>query len=200
MHNYLKKDSTQSFPEMTSDYFTSFLTLKSNGLDLNALLEDFYVYFFETQSTPLFFDFDTKSIFESNQFRAYLQIFEPAGHELQTKALCAAVLSGNIIGIHYLIETGANIRTNYNTLLCAIFNNDAKITKLLLNNGANLFASLDKHYKQLKEKSASSNTELSDDIKEIIYKHAQNKKMFVDFYYLNAKRYDNRIFMDIFRK
>lgn len=199
LHTYVYDESAPPLPEMTSAYFSALFALASNGLDLKKLLDDYYIFFFDTHFAESVFLFDTKSLFQSDHFRIFLECFEPAKPELQAKALYAAAKNGNIIGINYLIETGADIQSNHKALFIAILNRDAITAELLLESGADLYSTLDYYYTRATTNKLIKNRKISANVKEIIYKHVQQQGL-IDHFYSNAKKYENRLFMEVFSK
>ena len=199
LHTYVYDESAPPLPEMTSAYFSALFALASNGLDLKKLLDDYYIFFFDTHFAESVFLFDTKSLFQSDHFRIFLECFEPAKPELQAKALYAAAKCGNIVGINYLMEKGGDIHSNYKALFIAILNSAEATAELLIENGANLYNALDYYYKRTASNKLIKSRKLSVGIKDFIYRHVQQNGL-IDHFYSNAKKYENQIFMELFRK
>lgn len=199
LRSYLNEESAPPFPEMTSACFLALFALANNGLDLNKLLENYYILIFDAGLAKSVLYSNLISYLRIDDYHFYLHGFESVSHELQAKALYAAAKCGNIVGINYLMEKGGDIHSNYKALFIAILNSAEATAELLIENGANLYNALDYYYKRTASNKLIKSRKLSVGIKDFIYRHVQQNG-FLNYYYLNAQKYENQIFMELFRK
>lgn len=138
LRNYNPGD--ELLPEMTNLEYTLLKALVKNGLNVNVLLDLYYIGIFDlvyikTQDTELMYR-DPKVLKLCNSF-------EPTSYELRIKAFYTAASTQNIEGIDYLIRIGLDIKNELSTLAEAIIQEEFETAEALIDRGIDLYATLE---------------------------------------------------------
>lgn len=172
LRNYNPGD--ELLPEITNEEYTLLKALVKNGLNVNVLLDLYYIGIFDLVylllKNPLL-------LYQSPKILKLCNSFEPTSYELRIKAFYTAVSTNNIEGIDYLIRIGLDIKNELSALAVSIIDEEFETAEALIDRGIDLYATL-----ELLDFAYSNTLHRGELVKDFLHEMVRKHNLVMDYY------------------